>query len=124
MMRFEAEPSGAFNVTEYGSVTNAGHFKALLAYSPYQNITDGVRYPDVLFTADVNDNRVGAGNSRKMAAHLQAAADPQTMVLLRVSTGVGHGIGGSLSAGLAQKADIWAFLFDRLKVPYDAHNGV
>ena len=124
MMRFEAEPNGAFNVTEYGSVTNAEQFKALLAYSPYQNITDGVRYPDVLFTADVNVNRVGAGNSRKMAAHLQAAADPQTMVLLRVSTGVGHGIGGSLSAGLAQKADIWAFLFDRLKVPYDAHDGV
>jgi prolyl oligopeptidase len=118
MMRFESEPNGAFNVTEYGSVSDPEQFKALYAYSPYRAIREGVRYPDVIFTADINDNRVGAGNSRKMAARMQALADPETLVLLRMSTGSGHGIGGSLSASLAQKADYMAFLFDRLGVVY------
>jgi prolyl oligopeptidase len=116
MLRFETEPNGAFNVTEFGSVNNRDQFEALLAYSPYHNIKEGVRYPDVLFTADTNDHRVGAGNSRKMAARLQAVADPQTTVLLRMSTGSGHGMGSSLSASLAQKADIISFIFDRLNV--------
>lgn len=122
MLRFESEPNGAFNVTEFGSVTDPQQFMTLFAYSPYHNVKKGVRYPDVLFTADVNDNRVGAGNSRKMAALLQAAADPQTMVLLRMSTGAGHGHGSSLSASLAQKADIITFLFDRLDVEYGSHS--
>ncbi|MCP4583113.1 MAG: S9 family peptidase [candidate division Zixibacteria bacterium] len=118
MLRFESEPNGVFNVTEYGSVTDPDQFKALYAYSPYHSIKQGVRYPDVLFTADVNDYRVGAGNSRKMAARLQTIADPRTMVLLRMSEGAGHGIGSSLSASLDQKADIMTFLFDRLGVNY------
>jgi prolyl oligopeptidase len=118
MLRFEFEPNGAFNVTEYGSTSDPEQFKALYAYSPYHHIEEGVRYPDVLFTADINDNRVGAGNSRKMAALMQKSADPETLVLLRISTGSGHGIGRSLSASLAQKADYMAFLFDRLGVEY------
>lgn len=118
MLRFETEPNGAFNVTEFGTVSNPEQFQALRAYSPYHNVKVGRHYPDVLLTADVNDNRVGAGNSRKMAARLQAEADPQTLVLLRMSTGAGHGVGSSLSKSLAQKADIWAFLFDRLGVEY------
>ncbi len=116
MLRFESEPNGAFNVTEFGSVSNPDQFEALLAYSPYHNVKEGIRYPDVIFTADINDNRVGAGNSRKMAARLQAVADTHTMVLLRMSTGSGHGMGSSLSASLAQKADIISFVFDRLGV--------
>ena len=62
--------------------------------------------------------RVGAGNSRKMAARMRALADPGTLILLRMSAGSGHGIGGSLSASLARKADYMAFLFDRLGVEY------
>lgn len=116
MLRFESEPNGAFNVTEFGSTSNPDQFEALLAYSPYHNVKEGIRYPDVIFTADTNDNRVGAGNSRKMAARLQAVSGTHTMVLLRMSTGSGHGMGSSLSASLAQKADIISFVFDRLGV--------
>lgn len=116
MLRFETEPNGAFNVTEFGTVSNPDQFEALLAYSPYHNVKEGIRYPDVLFTADTNDNRVGAGNSRKMAARLQTVSDKNTMVLLRMSTGSGHGMGSSLSASLAQKTDIISFVFDRLGV--------
>jgi prolyl oligopeptidase len=120
MLRFEVEPNGAFNVTEYGSVTDPNQFNALYAYSPYHNVVDKTRYPEVLFTADVNDGRVSPSNSRKMAARLQAATVPGALVLLRMSSGVGHGRGSSLSRMIAQKADVTAFLFDRLGVKYTA----
>ena len=118
MLRFEVEPNGAFNVTEYGSVTDPEQFKALHAYSPYHNVQESVRYPDVLFTADVNDNRVGAGNSRKMAARLQAATGSEGYVLLRMSSGSGHGHGSALSDNIALYADTYAFLFDRLGMDF------
>jgi prolyl oligopeptidase len=34
MLRFETDPNGAFNTTEYGSVQDETQFKALYAYSP------------------------------------------------------------------------------------------
>jgi prolyl oligopeptidase len=116
MLRVELDPNGAFNVTEFGTVTNPEQFRALYAYSPYHNIKDGVKYPDVLFTADENDGRVNPANSKKMVARLQAASPPGTLVLLRMSTGAGHGIGSSMSDRISQDADVWAFLFDRLGV--------
>ena len=118
MLRVELDPNGAFNVTEYGTVTNPDHFQALYAYSPYHNVKDGVAYPDVLFTADDNDGRVNPSNSRKMAARIQAATGGKTYALLRMSTGRGHGKGSSLSASIAAKADVWAFMFDRLGLPF------
>ena len=42
-------------------------------YSPYQNVSAAVRYPDILITAAVNDDRVQPGHARKMTAALQAA---------------------------------------------------
>jgi prolyl oligopeptidase len=115
-LRVELHPNGAFNTTEFGTVKNKDQFEALYAYSPYANIKDGVDYPDVLFTADVNDGRVDASNSRKMAARLQAADAVKGETLLRMSTGAGHGMGMAKSDRIAQDADVWAFLFDRLGV--------
>jgi len=116
MLRVELHPNGEFNTTEFGTVTNKDHFDALYAYSPYHNIKEGVDYPDVLFTADVNDGRVDASNSRKVAARLQAADAVPGQTLLRVSIGGGHGMGMSKSDRISQDADVWAFLFDRLGV--------
>ncbi len=118
MLRFEMEPNGAFNVTEYGSVTDPEQFAALYAYSPYHHVREGVDYPSVLFTSDVNDNRVGAGNSRKMAARLEAVTDSEGDILLRMSSGSGHGHGSALSDKIAVHTDTYAFLFDRLGLEF------
>src|SRR5579863_3064711 len=48
MLRFERFPNGVFNVTEYGSIGNPEQFRALLAYSPYQHVVNGTKYPAVL----------------------------------------------------------------------------
>ncbi len=113
-LRVELFPNGEFNTTEFGSVKNRDQFEALYAYSPYANVKDGVDYPDVLFTADLNDGRVDPSNSRKMVARLQAADKNKSLTLLRMSSGGGHGIGMSRSDRISRDADIWAFLFDRL----------
>ena len=117
MLRVELGPNGAFNVTEYGTVTNPEHFLALRAYSPYNNVMNGTNYPDVLFTADENDGRVLSFHSKKTAAALQAAS-PGSLTLLSVTTGRGHAIGSSLSKDIANYTDVFSFLFDRLGVEY------
>jgi len=120
MLRVELDPNGQFNVTEYGSVKDPEQFQALYAYSPYNNVKDGVHYPDVLFTADENDGRVNPSNSRKMTARVQAATTNPGHVLLRMSASIGHGFGGSLPEKIALNADWYAFVFDRLGVEYQA----
>jgi prolyl oligopeptidase len=114
MLRVELDPNGAFNVTEFGSVKDLDQFKALHAYSPYHRVVDGVKYPAVFFLAGENDGRVNPANSRKMTARLQAATTSGLPILLRLSSGSGHGMGTALTERIAQKADVFAFLFDQL----------
>ncbi len=115
MLRVELSPNGTFNVTEYGTVKDPDQFRALYAYSPYHHVSDGARYPAILFLTGANDPRVDPMQSRKMTARLQAAG---ATVLLRTSSGSGHGIGTALDEALAQQTDVWAFLFRELGVQY------
>jgi prolyl oligopeptidase len=118
MLRVELFPNGAFNVTEFGTVTNADQFKALYAYSPYHHVVDGTAYPAVLFITGDNDGRVDPANSRKMTARLQAATSSDFPILLRTESKAGHGIGTGLSTQILQEADMLTFLFDQLGVQY------
>jgi len=115
MTRFELYPNGAFNVTEFGSVTNPDEFRALYGYSPYHHVVDGTNYPAVILFSGTNDPRVNPADSRKFAARLQTATKSGRPVLLRIS-GSGHGFGTSLSEGLSQTSDQYAFLFWQLGV--------
>ena len=81
-LRTEFWPNGVFNTTEYGSVKNPGQLRALLAYSPYQHVVDGTKYPAILLSEGLNDGRVAPYNSLKFAARLQAAAAPGNPILL------------------------------------------
>ena len=114
MMRIELDPNGAFNVTEFGSVKDPAQFKAMLAYSPYQHVRDGVRYPAVFMATGTHDGRVNPAQSRKMIARLQAATASGLPVYLSISDKAGHGIGSALSVKVDQQSDYMAFLFDQL----------
>jgi prolyl oligopeptidase len=114
MLRVELSPNGAFNVTEFGTVKEDAHFKALYAYSPYHHVKSGVQYPAVLFLTGDNDPRVDPMNSRKMTAILQASGTKRP-VLLRTTSEAGHGIGTARDERFAQFADAYAFLIDQLK---------
>jgi prolyl oligopeptidase len=114
MLRMELDPNGSFNTTEYGSVKDPRQFQALYAYSPYHHVKKGEKYPAVLMLTGANDGRVNPMQSRKFAASLQAATSSGLLVLLRISTTSGHGIGSALSERIDQQADQLAFLFDQL----------
>src|SRR5881392_1505084 len=109
-LHWEEQPNGAFNVTEFGSVKNPDQFRALFAYSPYNNVKEGIAYPAVLLTAGENDGRVAPYESRKMAARLQAATSSPRPILLRTEATAGHGIGTALATRIEEEADIYAFL--------------
>jgi prolyl oligopeptidase len=117
MLRVERSPNGAFNVPEFGTVTDRAQFEAMYAYSPYHHVKDGTRYPPVLFLTGANDPRVDPMHSRKMTARLQAA-NPSGTVLLRTSAGSGHGPGTALSEAIEQQVDVYAFLFKELGLRY------
>jgi prolyl oligopeptidase len=116
MLRVELDANGQFNVTEFGTVTNPDHFKALHAYSPYHRVRDGTPYPAVLLATGENDGRVNPANSRKMSARLQAASSSDRPILYRSTATAGHGIGSSLNDRASLSADVYAFLFDQLGI--------
>ncbi len=114
MIRFELDPNGAFNATEFGTVKDPAQFKALYAYSPYHQVRKGTAYPAVLMTTGANDGRVNPLNSRKFTAALQAATTSDRPILLRTSKSSGHGIGSSRDDRIGEQTDQLMFLFDQL----------
>jgi prolyl oligopeptidase len=118
MLRVELDPNGAFNVTEFGTVKDAGQFKALYAYSPYHHVKDGTAYPAILFLTGENDHRVNPMQSRKMTARLQAANGSDRAILLRTTASAGHGMGTALDEQIEQGADVYSFLFAQMGIEY------
>ncbi len=114
MMRVELDPNGAFNTTEFGTVSNAAQFRAMLAYSPYHHVVPGTAYPAVFMATGTHDGRVNPAHSRKMVAALQAATSSGRPILLAISDKSGHGIGSSLDVKVAQRSDDLAFLYSQL----------
>jgi prolyl oligopeptidase len=93
-------------------------YPRLYAYSPYHHVEDGKAYPAVMLLTGDHDGRVDPANSRKMAARLQAASSSGLPVFLRTNPKAGHGIGTALSDRIDQEADVFAYLFAQLSVPY------
>ena len=115
-LRFETTVNGRFNTAEFGTVEDPELFTALLAYSPYHNVTDETAYPAVLLTAGENDTRVEAWHAKKMTARLQQATASDQPVLLRLES-TGH-LAGSLDQTIDKTTDRHAFLFDQLRLGY------
>lgn len=122
-IRWETQPNGEFNVTEFGSVSDPLQFKALHDYSPLLRAKDGAAYPAVLLTSGDNDGRVAPYESRKMAARLQAASSSRNPILLRTEADAGHGIGTALATRIQQETDVYTFLVDQLGIHGPATGG-
>jgi prolyl oligopeptidase len=117
MLRYQSFLMARYWIPEYGSAENADQFKFLRAYSPYQNVKKGTKYPAVLLTAGENDSRVHPLHARKMAALLQAstASDPaEKPILLWVDRDAGHGQGKPLALRVRDAADQRMFLMWQL----------
>ena len=109
-IRSEESANGVTNISEFGTVKDAGEFKALLEMSTYHHIVDGTAYPAVLLIHGLNDPRVDVWQSAKAAARLQQATSSGKPVLLRLDGQAGHGIGSTAEQRRRKLADIYSFL--------------
>jgi prolyl oligopeptidase len=101
---------------EYGNASDPAQFKYLYAYSPYQKVKPGEKYPAVLFTTGDQDTRVPPLQARKMTARLQAASASGRPVLLLYDTKAGHAGGRPLSKIIEDVSLELSFLFWQLKM--------
>jgi prolyl oligopeptidase len=116
MLRYDKFTAGVGWVGDYGSPDNPQEFRALLAYSPLQNIRPGTHYPAVLVTTADHDDRVVPGHSFKYTATLQAAQAGSAPILIRVETRAGHGGGEPRLKLIDLYADQYAFVLRNLKM--------
>jgi prolyl oligopeptidase len=110
MLRFHKFTRGWAWTSDYGSPDDRDEFKALYAYSPYQNLKPGVKYPATLVTTADHDDRVVPAHSFKFAARLQECQAGDAPTLIRIETKAGHGAGKPTSKLIEEAADRWAFL--------------
>jgi len=114
MIRYPQFTIGRAWVPDYGDPDVKAEFEALMAYSPYHNITPHKAYPPTLITTGDTDDRVVPGHSFKFAAALQFAQGGDAPVLIRVDRKAGHGAGKPTSKRLDETADVWSFLAEHL----------
>jgi prolyl oligopeptidase len=121
MLRYQHFLMARYWVPEYGTAERKEDFQWLKAYSPYQQVTAGVRYPATLLVAGENDARVHPLHARKMAARLQhdTSGDPQTApILLWVDFDSGHGSGKSFEMQVRDTADTYLFFARQLGLSF------
>ena len=118
MLRYHLFRIAALWIPEYGSPDDPVAARWLAAYSPYQHVRDGVKYPAVFLHTAASDTRVDPMHARKMAARLQAATGSGLPILLDVESKAGHGAGKPLRKVIAQLVDEWSFLFSQLGISY------
>jgi prolyl oligopeptidase len=116
MLRYQKFLDGPYWVPEYGSADNPAQFPYLYAYSPYQNVKKGTKYPATLFVSGDGDTRVAPLHARKMTAELQAANGSDRPILLLYDTKSGHSGGRPVNKIIEENTDVLSFLFWQLGV--------
>jgi prolyl oligopeptidase len=120
MLRYQNFQIAKLWIPEYGTADNAGQFKWLYAYSPYQHVKAGVEYPAILFMTGDFDTRVDPMHAKKMAALMQVEAKNGSSktrpILLRIESKAGHGAGKPVTKQIEEFTDVYSFLFSQLGV--------
>lgn len=70
MQRYNKLLAGASWMGEYGNPDVPEEWDYIKKYSPYQNVKEGLNYPEVFFTSSTRDDRVHPGHARKMVAKM------------------------------------------------------
>jgi prolyl oligopeptidase len=99
---------------ELGTAQKVEDFRALVAYSPYHQVHDQVRYPAVMMVSGDADRNCNPLHARKMTARLQAASRSGYPVLIDYNPFRGHCPVLPLSERVEALTDRMAFLCDQL----------
>ena len=116
MLRYQKFLIARLWVPEYGSSADPRQFPWLRAYSPYQNVKPGARYPSVMFVSGDSDTRVDPLHARKMTALLQASTGSGRPILLLYDTKGGHSDGMTATRSVEVLTDELSYLFWQLGV--------
>ena len=116
MLRYQNFLVARFWVPEYGSSENPDQFKFIRAYSPYQNVKKGTKYPAVLFISGDSDTRVDPLHARKMCALMQASTGSDKPILLHYDTKAGHSGGKPIGKQIDDLTQEMMFLSSQLGV--------
>src|SRR5579862_148209 len=101
---------------EYGNGADPEQFKFLLAYSPYEHVRPGTKYPAVLFESGDADTRVPPAQARKMTARLQTATSSDRPIMLLYDAGAGHAGGQTMQQEIEHTTDEMTFFAWQLGV--------
>ncbi len=110
MLRYDQFKVARWWVPEFGSSADAHQFETLRAYSPYQQVRKGARYPAVMFVSGDFDTRVDPLHARKTTALLQASTGSGLPVLLRYDTEAGHSSGMPIAKEIDLMTDEMGFV--------------
>jgi prolyl oligopeptidase len=115
MLRFRDFTVGKGWESDFGSVDNPAELRAILAYSPLQNVKAGVNYPPTLVTTGDHDDRVYPAHSFKFTAAMQHADPHGNPIILRVDARAGHGSGKPTAKLIEETTDIDAFIWSLIR---------
>jgi oligopeptidase B len=109
-MQDESLPLTPGEWPEWGNpITDPDAFALIRSYSPYDNVT-AQAYPPMLITGGLNDPRVTYWEPAKWAARLRATKTDDTVLLLKINMGAGHGGKSGRFDSLREDAEAYAFI--------------
>jgi prolyl oligopeptidase len=113
MVRFPKFGMAIRWVHEYGNPEVKKDLENILKWSPYQNVKQGIEYPNILFTTAEKDSRVNPLHSRKMTALLQSV-NKENKVLIFTEMDAGHGAGKPIAKIVEGQALMLSFFAQEL----------
>jgi prolyl oligopeptidase len=117
MLRYHLFDNAHVWKEEFGTADDPDDFTALLGYSPYHRVREGVSYPATMIVSGDADQNCNPLHARKMIARLQAANVSEHPILLDYSRHRGHSPVLPLSERIEALTDRMAFLCDQLQLP-------
>lgn len=115
MAKYNLFTTGQYHLDEFGNPDIKPEYEALLNYSPYHNIKEGVNYPTTLILAGENDDRVTPFQSYKFAAKLQNRDAQKNPIFLNVLKKTGHsGRSHTYNGRIESQSEFFSFLLHHL----------
>src|SRR6266852_6171194 len=109
MLRYHLFDNAHFWRDEYGTAEDPEDFAALVKYSPYHQVHEGVRYPATMIVSGDADRNCNPLHARKMTARLQAVNSSERLIFLDYSNSRGHSPVLPLSERIEALTDRMAF---------------
>ena len=112
------DPSLPLTITEWeewgNPLEDRSAYLSMKEYSPYDNVRQGIHYPDILVTAGLTDPRVGFFEPLKWVQKLRAAS-PQNKVILIANMDGGHMGPSGRYAAWDEEATMLSFIINAVK---------